>query len=126
MPQPAWIYRRCPPTTSSCPSLPNLFDFSGRTRDRIFEFLAQRREELADQMLGHAGQDALTDACDEAADFADTLEFEAARAGTIGNDFEGGAAIAVPEGARARYLDAAGVRRGLVEQRDLAFERTAD
>src|SRR5258708_32268463 len=45
-------------------------DLLGRTRDRIIEFLAERGEELADQVLGHAGQDALAGPGDEAADFA--------------------------------------------------------
>src|SRR6476661_5608074 len=80
-------------------------DLSGRTRDRIIEFLAQCREELADQVLGHAGQDALADPGDETADFADTLKLQATHVGTFGNDLEGRAAIAVTEGARARYSD---------------------
>src|SRR4029453_5058385 len=55
------------------PSL-GFLDLSGRPRDRIIEFLAQRGEKLADQVLGHAGENALADTGDETADFADTLK----------------------------------------------------
>ncbi len=52
-------------------------------------------KKLADQVLGDAGQDALADAGDETADFADALKLQAADVGTFGNDLEGRAAIAV-------------------------------
>ena len=87
-------------------------DLSGRTRDRIIEFLAQRGEELPDQVLGHAGQDALADTGDETADFADALKLQATMTlGPSGMISKVRAAIAVTERARARHLDAAGFRR---------------
>ena len=55
----------------------NLLDLLGRALDRIIEFLAQRGKKSPDQVLGHAGQDALADTGDETADFADALKLQA-------------------------------------------------
>ena len=83
--------------------------------DRRFEFLAQRNEEAADQMFRDAGEDALADTRDQAADLAGALVDQARTVLTIGLDVEARGAVAVAERACARYLDAAALRRLLSE-----------
>src|SRR6185312_263930 len=99
---------------------------SSRTADRLLEFLAQRHEKAADQVLRDAGEDALPDAGDQASDLARTLVSQPGAVLAIRLDLEARRAVAVAERARAGHLDAAAARRLLVGQRDLAFERAAD
>src|SRR5713101_750790 len=112
-----------------CYSWPSFQQFSLKlfrgALNRCFEFLAQRRKETTDQMLGDTAQDPLADAGDEPADFAGTLKRQARRVRPLRLDLEARTAVAMAQRAGAGHLDAAGLRRLLVRQRDLAFERTA-
>src|SRR5712671_5133533 len=112
-----------------CYSWPSFQEFSLKlfrgALNRCFEFLAQRRKETTDQMLGDTAQDPLADAGDKPADFAGALKRQARRVRPLRLDLEARTAVAMAKRAGAGNLDAAGLRRRLVRQRDLAFERTA-
>src|SRR5712671_3423100 len=95
------------------------------TLDRRLEFLAQRRKKPSDKMLRDAAQNPLADARDQPADFTGALKRQARRGRPVRFDLEARAAVAVAQRAGAGDLDAAGVRRLLVRQRDLALERAA-
>src|ERR1700761_633950 len=97
-----------------------------RAADRLLELLAQRHEEASDQMFRDAGEDALADAGDEAADLASALVDQLGSILAVRLDLEARGAVAMAECAGAGNLDAAGPRRILVRQRDLAFEGAAD
>src|SRR5450631_4939238 len=120
---------RCKQGRYECYSWPSFQEFSLKlfrgALNRRFEFLAQRREKTTDQVLGDTAQDPLADAGDQPSDFTGALKGQARRIRTIGLDLEARATVAMAQRAGAGHLDAAGLRRLLVRQRDLAFERTA-
>src|SRR6267378_5906431 len=93
---------------------------------RRLQFLAQCRKKSSDQMLRDAAQDSLTNAGNQPTDFANTLKAQAGCVGSFRRNFEARVAVAVAECTGAGHLDAAGGRRHLVRQRDLAFEGTTD
>src|ERR1700730_10809298 len=112
-----------------CSSWPSFQEFSLKlfrgALNRCFEFLAQRRKETTDQMLGDTAQDPLADAGDQPADLAGALKRQARRARPLRLDLKARAPVAMAQRAGAGNLDAAGLRRLLVRQRNLAFGLTA-
>src|ERR1700738_5688943 len=104
---PALGQSRAQPTTTpkrkqgryECYSWPSFQEFSLKlfrgALNRCFEFLAQRREETTDQMLGDTAQDPLADAGDEPADFAGALKRQARRVGPLRLDLGARTAVAV-------------------------------
>src|SRR5260370_30472922 len=118
---PALRQSKAPPTAMprrkqsryECYSWPSFQEFSSKlfrgALNRRFEFLAPRRKETTDQMLGDTAQDPLADAGDQSPDFAGALKRHARRVPPFQLHLEARTPGAMAQRAAAAHLLAPGL-----------------